>query len=235
MSALRKVLVVDDDPTIGKSFARVLSAAKGYQVTTVLGAQEALDKMLTEDFDMVYTDIKMPGMDGIEFTERVKAKTPWTPVLIITGYGTEKEQRRATEAGVEEFLSKPLSPEMIEGSAQRVPPVLRVVTPTTVDLEVEPVVETEMARWKSIALFFSAPFIGLLYAMFLPLVGLGMLAYTGYTAFKQTKAFVKVKQVGLFIAAPFIGLAYAVSLPFLGLGMMAWVGGKALIGTPHKD
>lgn len=234
MSALRKVLVVDDDPTIGKSFARVLSAAKGYQVTTVLGAQEALDKMLTEEFDMVYTDIKMPGMDGIEFTERVKAKAPWTPVMVITGFGTESEKRRATEAGAEGFLNKPLSPDMIEGSANRIPPVLRVVTPTT-PVEAPIAQEPEMAHWKSVLLFLAAPFIGLMYALFLPLVGIGMLAYTGYTAFNKTKIFVKAKNIGLFIAAPFIGLAYAVSLPFLGLGMLAWVGGKALISSRQTN
>jgi hypothetical protein len=63
--------------------------------------------------------------------------------------------------------------------------------------------------------------------MFMPIVGLGMLAYVAYKAFAKTKAFTHVKNVGLLISAPFIGLAYAVALPFVGIGMLLYVGGKA--------
>jgi len=72
MSAIRKVLVVDDDPVVGKSFDRVLSG-KGYAVITASSGQEALNKLEAEDYDVVYTDIKMPGMSGLEMAEQVKA------------------------------------------------------------------------------------------------------------------------------------------------------------------
>src|SRR5674476_846717 len=117
MSALRKVLVVDDDAVVGKSFSRVLSRDKGYVVTSVENAHEALKQMREQDFDVVFTDIKMPGMDGVELAERVKASRPWTPVVIITGYGTTANEDRAKAAGVADFMRKPLSPEMIEESA----------------------------------------------------------------------------------------------------------------------
>ena len=117
MSALRKVLVVDDDAVVGKSFNRVLSENKGYVVTTVENAHEALKQMREQSFDVVFTDIKMPGMDGVELAERVKASQPWTPVVIITGYGTAENESRAKAAGVTDFVRKPLSPEMIEESA----------------------------------------------------------------------------------------------------------------------
>ena len=98
----------------------------------------------------------------------------------------------------------------------------------------------------NVGLFLAAPFIGLLYAMALPFVGMAMIAWIGAKAFIRTDGWttaktlalnvtLKMKGVMLFIAAPFIGLAYAVALPFLGLGMLAWVGGKALFGTPQKD
>ena len=91
----------------------------------------------------------------------------------------------------------------------------------------------------NVGLFLAAPFIGLLYAMALPFVGMGMIAWIGGKALLKTQAFPimlkAIKNIGLFVAAPFIGLAYAVALPFLGLGMLAWVGGKALFGTPQKD
>jgi CheY-like chemotaxis protein len=60
MSALRKVLVVDDDPVVGKSFDRVLSQ-KGYIVVTAEDAAQALEKMREQEYDVVFTDIRMPG------------------------------------------------------------------------------------------------------------------------------------------------------------------------------
>jgi DNA-binding NtrC family response regulator len=188
MSALRKVLVVDDDAVVGKSFNRVLSEKKGYIVTTVENAHEALKQMREQSFDVVFTDIKMPGMDGVELAERVKASQPWTPVVIITGYGTTENESRAKAAGVTDFVRKPLSPEMIEQSAAH---ALREaapeVAPEAVQAPMEQVhvevIEKE-SRIKNIALFLAAPFIGLAYAVMLPVVGVVMLAKVALQARK---------------------------------------------------
>ena len=83
-----QVLVIDDDAVVGRSFDRVLSD-KGYEVDTALSGEEGLKDIDTTEYDVVFTDIKMPGMDGIEVAERIKAKCPWTPVVVITGYGTD--------------------------------------------------------------------------------------------------------------------------------------------------
>ena len=188
MSPLRKVLVVDDDAVVGKSFHRVLSENKGYVVTTVENAHEALKQMREQSFDVVFTDIKMPGMDGVELAERVKASQPWTPVVIITGYGTTENESRAKAAGVTDFVRKPLSPEMIEQSAAH---ALREaapeVAPEAVQAPMEQVhvevIEKE-SRIKNIALFLAAPFIGLAYAVMLPVVGVVMLAKVALQARK---------------------------------------------------
>lgn len=237
MSALRKVLVVDDDAVVGKSFNRVLSK-KGYIVTTAQNAHEALKQIREQAFDVVFTDIKMPGMDGVELAERVKASQPWTPVVIITGYGTTENEVRAKAAGVSDFMRKPLSPEMIEESAAHALREPAVLAPEVAARPVEPVqieVLEEESRVKNIALFLAAPFIGLLYAVMLPLVGLAMLAWTGWKALNAMpagrKAIRTVKNVALFVAAPFIGLVYAVALPFVGTAMLLWMGGKALLAT----
>ena len=188
MSALRKVLVVDDDAVVGKSFHRVLSENKGYVVTTVENAHEALKQMREQSFDVVFTDIKMPGMDGVELAERVKASQPWTPVVIITGYGTTENENRAKAAGVTDFVRKPLSPEMIEQSAahalrEAAPEVaLEAVQAPMEQVHVE-VIEKE-SRVKNIALFLAAPFIGLAYAVMLPVVGMVMLAKVAMQARK---------------------------------------------------
>ena len=116
MSTSRKILVVDDDPVVGKSFDRVLSG-KGYAVITAQNGEEALHQLANENYDAVFTDIKMPGMSGIEVAQKIKAAKPWLPVVIVTGYSTDAYRAAAEAAGVSGFLQKPLSPEMIAGSA----------------------------------------------------------------------------------------------------------------------
>ncbi len=238
MKTQRKVLVVDDDPVIARSFDRVLSR-KGYAVITARDGEEALRKLRDEKYDVVFTDIKMPGMSGIEVAERIKATQPWLPVVIVTGYGTEENEARAEAAGVAGFLRKPLSPEMIEGSAKKAL-LERAATETAperveaaVELHPEPAKPELRSAWKSIALLLAAPVIGLVYILAGPFIGLGMLAWMGTRELAKHRATRKVahfiKDVGLFLAAPFIGLLYAVLFPFIGLGMLAWMGVKALV------
>lgn len=239
MRANHRVLVVDDDPVVGKSFNRVLSQ-KGYVVITAQNAQEALTKLQEGGYDAVFTDIRMPGMDGLELAERVKAKTPWTPVVIVTGYGTVANEARAKAAGVSAFLQKPLSPEMIEESASN---AMRETAPVIAEQEVLATVETvrevevEVANesfLKNVALFIAAPFIGLLYAVLLPFVGMGLLAgLAGKALVNKVPAtagvFTFLKNVGKFIAAPFVGLAFIVLFPIVGMAMLAWFGAKSLM------
>lgn len=239
MSALRKILVVDDDPVVGKSFSRVLSN-KGYAVITAGNAQEALTKLQDAKYDVVFTDIKMPGMDGLELAEQVKAKHPWTPVVIVTGYGTTANEERAKAAGVSAFLRKPLSPEMIEGSAAHAllePAPIIVPQPEARPVEAaHPVVVEEQSGLKKIALLIAAPFIGLAYVVLFPFIGMGILATMGIKALVKLPMvrtpLTFLKNVALFIAAPFVGLAYVVLFPFVGAAMLAWVGVKALTTKP---
>jgi len=231
MTPLRKVLVVDDDPVVGRSFERVLSG-KGYAVITARDGEEALRKLSAEAYDVVFTDIKMPGMSGLEVAERVKASQPWLPVVIVTGYGTEENEARAEAAGVAEFLRKPLSPEAIEGSAAKVlqERVERAVTEEAVATVAAPAVGSAL---KNVALFFAAPFIGLAYLILGPIVGLAVLAWMGVKALARNDALRRaarpVKNVVLFLAAPFVGLAYIIVFPVIGMGALAWMGGKALM------
>ena len=192
MTVLKKILVVDDDPVIGKSFDRVLSG-KGYAVITASNGREALDKLARENYDAVFTDIKMPGMSGIEVAARVRAARPWLPVVIVTGYGSEANEAKAKEAGVAAFLRKPLSPEMIEQSAQdavvknKIATAAEAVPATTPGLP--PSAGRRVGRFaKNAGLFFAAPFIGLAYVVALPFVGLGLLARYGYQALKNRNA-----------------------------------------------
>jgi CheY-like chemotaxis protein len=178
MDAPRKVLVVDDDPVVRKSFDRVLSG-KGYAVITAENGEEALRKLNEEKYDAVYTDIRMPGMSGLEVAEEVKARKPWTPVVIITGYGTEAAEARAKAAGVSSFLHKPLSPEMIENSARDVmaAPVTAAEVLTAAVEATLPKAATSGSALKNILMFFAAPFIGLAYIIAFPFIGLALLLW----------------------------------------------------------
>jgi CheY-like chemotaxis protein len=238
MNATRKVLVVDDDPVVRKSFDRVLSG-KGYAVITAESGQEALNKLNEEKYDVVYTDIRMPGMSGLEVAEKIKARQPWTPVVIITGYGNDAAEARAKAAGVANFLHKPLSPELIEGSAHdalAAPAVAENVMVLPVAAEA-PVADAGgmLSVVKNIALFVAAPFIGLAYIIALPIVGIGALAVLACRAGSKNGtlkgAAVALKHVAMVIAAPFFGLAYMVLFPFIGIALLLWMGGKAALAS----
>lgn len=237
MTTLRKVLVVDDDPVVGRSFDRVLSG-KGYAVITARDGEEALRKLKEEKYDLVFTDIRMPGMSGLEVAEQVKARQPWLPVVIVTGYGTEENEAKAEAVGVAGFLRKPLSPEMIEGSAKT---ALLEKTAHAVPAEAVPVTAPSATggALKNIALFLAAPFVGLAYIVAFPIVGLGMLAWMGGKSLTKYDAVRNIalvaKNVGLFIAAPFIGLAYFMIVPVTALGVLAWMGANALIKRKGRD
>jgi CheY-like chemotaxis protein len=191
MTTQARVLVVDDDPVVAKSFDRVLSG-KGYAVITARDGPEALAKLAREDYDAVFTDIRMPGMDGLEVAARIKATRPWLPVVIVTGYGSPASEARAKQIGVAGFLHKPLSPEMIEGSAREAMASKAVhrdapaamAKPAEVALTAQPAVAAPGAgRFaKDVALFVAAPFIGLAYAVAFPFVGLALLSWYGYRA-----------------------------------------------------
>lgn len=236
MTALRRVLVVDDDPVVGKSFHRVLSQDKGYVVITAHNAAEALERMREQEYDLVVTDIKMPGMDGVELAEEVRARRPWTPVVIVTGYGSTANEQRAHAAGVAAFVRKPLSPEMIEEAAvyarqapeaSAAPVVVQWVPKPQVAAQPAPAASEHRVR--NIALFLAAPFIGLAYALALPMVGVSMLMWQGAKAFSQSAAAkAAVRSAAMLAVAPFIGLAFALLLPLIGLVMLAWAGAPAL-------
>jgi CheY-like chemotaxis protein len=234
MNASRKVLVVDDDPVVRKSIDRVLSS-KGYAVITAENGEEALRKLNEEKYDLVYTDIRMPGISGLEVAEQVKARKPWTPVVIITGYGTDAAQARAKAAGVSSFVHKPLSPEMIGDSARdalAVPAAQVLALPAATEApQAEPAAAGSALL--NIALFFAAPFIGLAYIIALPFVGLGVFAVLAARAAAKIEAVktvgVVLKTIAMVFAAPVFGLAYVVLFPFIGLATLLWLAGRAVV------
>jgi DNA-binding NtrC family response regulator len=101
-----RLLVVDDEPIVGKRLKQVFDKI-GFAIETYTDSAAALAAMAEKPFDIVVTDLKMEGIDGIEVLKRVRAMNPETRVIIITGYASPDTAELAEQEGVFAFLAKP--------------------------------------------------------------------------------------------------------------------------------
>ncbi|HEX9292001.1 MAG TPA: sigma-54 dependent transcriptional regulator [Anaeromyxobacteraceae bacterium] len=108
MSAVR-VLVVDDKQNMLSLFGRIL--VEGYVVTTAADGARALALVASEEFDVVVTDLRMPGAGGFEVLSAVKARSPSTEVVMMTGYANVADAVRAMKLGAYDYLEKPFDPD----------------------------------------------------------------------------------------------------------------------------
>ncbi len=101
-----RLLVVDDDDLIRSLLTNALTE-QGYGVATTGSPQEALDMLQRESFDMVFADLCMPGVTGMDLLSRIRASKPELPVVLITGFGDAALARQAMSAGASDFITKP--------------------------------------------------------------------------------------------------------------------------------
>lgn len=116
----KRILLVDDEDIILSSIQRVLKRL-GYEVAAVNDSVEALE-MFTRSpraFDLVITDLTMPRMTGAEFTSRLLAVRPDTPVILSTGFSDVMDERKAKEMGIREFLVKPAGIDELKNAISR--------------------------------------------------------------------------------------------------------------------
>ena len=100
------VLVVDDDEAVGDIFRENLELA-GHQVTTATDSTKGLELAKNVDFDIVFLDLRMPVMDGVEFLRRIRAVKPDLPVTVITAYADSDQMRDAMAIGPFGVMKKP--------------------------------------------------------------------------------------------------------------------------------
>lgn len=100
------VLILDDEPIVTKRLKSYLEK-KGYMVETFTRSIDAITRFKEKPFDIVITDLKMEGMDGMEFLTEVKEMKPDTEVIVITGFATMDAAKESFQKGVLDFLAKP--------------------------------------------------------------------------------------------------------------------------------
>ncbi len=101
-----EILILDDESIVGQ---RLKSAVEkeGHHVEAFIRSSDAAARLEEKNFDIVVTDIRMEGMDGMQFMEKVKQKSPGTKVIIITGYASMDLAREASSKGAFDFIAKP--------------------------------------------------------------------------------------------------------------------------------
>jgi CheY-like chemotaxis protein len=113
--ATPSILLVEDEQSIIALLRRLIrNLTPAYEVVPCAHGREALDELARRPVALVITDYRMPELDGVELTRRVKAASPRTPVLMITSYGTPDVARLARDAGVDRFMVKPFTLEVLE-------------------------------------------------------------------------------------------------------------------------
>ncbi|MGQ9852499.1 MAG: sigma-54-dependent transcriptional regulator, partial [Candidatus Oleimicrobiaceae bacterium] len=120
---MSRILVVEDNRTIREGIVQVL-AKMGHELLEATGGHEGVEVVLRQPCDLVITDYKLPGMDGLEVLRRIKQQAASTEVMAITAYGTIGLAVQAMQEGAADFLTKPFSHEelrvKVEKTLQRV-------------------------------------------------------------------------------------------------------------------
>ncbi len=140
------ILAVDDEPVVLDSLRRIL-VLDGYSVDSVESGPEALNLVQRHDYDFVFTDLKMPGMDGVEVVKAVHHLRPDVDIAVITGYATIESAVETMQRGAVAYIEKPFTPEELTDFAKTLlfkrqarleaqhRPAVRIVAPAAAETE----------------------------------------------------------------------------------------------------
>ena len=113
-----RVLIVDDEKLVREYLEEALSRL-GHDVTTAVDGQEGIETIEANEFDLIFTDIKMPRLDGIGFLTQASRRLPDTPVIVLTAHGTIESAVEAMKKGAYDYLSKPIDKELLKLTVNR--------------------------------------------------------------------------------------------------------------------
>ena len=117
-----KILIVDDDLMVIESCRRILEA-EGIHIKTAASVEEGMKILGAELFDLMLTDIKMPGEDGFKLIEKAKALKPEMPILMMTGYLTFETIDKGSSVGADNYIAKPFTPEELIAAVEKIQPL----------------------------------------------------------------------------------------------------------------
>jgi DNA-binding NtrC family response regulator len=113
-----KILILDDEPIVCKRLKPSLEK-QGFQVDTFTRSFEALQAVKETTYDIIITDLKMEGMDGMRFLQEAKKLNPDTEVIVITGFATMETAKESFKKGVFDFIAKPFNLSEIQRAVLR--------------------------------------------------------------------------------------------------------------------
>jgi len=115
----QKILAIDDELHMLKLLERIVNEKTPYHITTLNNSLGLPDLLENNEFDLIITDLKMPGMDGLDVLEHVRKNNRMEEVIIITAFGSLETATDAMEKGVFDYITKPFKKEQITGTIDR--------------------------------------------------------------------------------------------------------------------
>src|SRR4030067_1907036 len=103
----KRILVIEDDEEM-RALLKDFFLEEGFETDSVSNGSEAFRKLVKESFDLVITDIRMPGLTGLDIIPGIKKLQPNVPIIVITAFGSDEIRLRAMERGATAYLEKPL-------------------------------------------------------------------------------------------------------------------------------
>lgn len=198
MNAQKRVMLVDDEESVRLSWNRYLSQ-QGFEVTTAADGANAISKLQTEPVDVVVSDLRMPGVDGVQLLQWIHDERPQTQFILLTGFGSEDVEKKVRDLGAFDYLNKPISPDTLAAvvtAATHLKLMPEVTVAEAAEAEAAPVAAVEAApvavvapatevqaksglrRFTEVAVgLVAAPIMGLAFVVFLPVIGFGALFY----------------------------------------------------------
>ena len=119
MTVTGHILIIDDEASLRKTLARILQQA-GFEVTTAETAEQGLAFLRTTSFNLIFTDLRMPGMQGLDALKHIQANYPNLPVVLFTAQPDVNSAVEGLRYGATDYLVKPLKPEVIIERAQTI-------------------------------------------------------------------------------------------------------------------
>lgn len=139
------ILIVDDEQMIRELLVDILSAAGNYRLLTAANGEEALTVFTNQEVDLVLTDLRMPGVTGLELLAELRRIKEDVPVIILTGYGRREDVVEALRLGASNFLMKPQEIKLVHSVASK---VLRVRLKERLEQQIYDYFEAESQAYK---------------------------------------------------------------------------------------